>query len=279
MSEAAVVELAQATANAVGEVLGSFGAPIVVGEARIIAKEANPLEALPLPAVVSSVSYIGGVSGGNVLALTAMGARKLAAVMGAEDDGSAGDEISELALSAVSEAANQTLAAAAAATSAVLGREVNISPPTTHQVTELEGAPDDDGAAYVTSVVITIDSEPGRLVQLIPQAFVMRMAAAFEGAGAPEGGAADRGANAGGGPKTLSASWLHQTPLRLDVELGRVRLRADEVVGLYDGAIVTLDRSVNDPIEMHVNGVPFASGRLLLHEGQWAVVIEALQHE
>ena len=274
-TEAAVVELAQATANAVGDVLGGFGAPIVVGEARIIAKEANPLEALPLPAVVSSVSYVGGVSGGNVLALTAMGARKLAAVMGAEDDGSAGDEISELALSAVSEAANQTLAAAAAATSAVLGREVNISPPSTHQVTELEGAPDDDGAAFVTSVSISIDDEPGRLVQLIPQAFVVRLAAAVEGMGGHDGDLAGRA----GGPGTLSADWLHQTPLRLDVELGRVRLRADEVVGLYDGAIVTLDRSVNDPIEMNVNGVPFASGRLLLHEGQWAVVIEALQHE
>jgi flagellar motor switch protein FliN/FliY len=271
-AEEAVVELAQATANAVGEVLGGFGVSVDLGVARIIDRESDPLEALPLPAVVSSVSYVGGVSGGNVLALTSAGARRLATAMGAGEDTGAGGQLNPLALSAVSEAANQMLAAAAAATAAVLGREVDVAPPSTHQMSEAGGPVESEQAAYVTSVTLTVDDEEGRLVQLVPQAFVLRMEAALEGRHTEPPAGAAGGADA----DALSSTWLLDTRLRLDVELGRTRLGADDILTLGDGAIVTLDRLATDPIDLRVNGVPFASGRLLLDDGQWAIRIDTL---
>lgn len=268
----AVLELSAKTASAVAEVLGSFGVTVELGRPALVARESNPLAGLPVPAVISSVSYVGGVSGGNVLGLTAAGARRLAVAMGLPEEAEEG-ELSDLALSAVSEAANQMLAAAASATAAVLGREIDISPPSTQQVAEEAGAPiESDQAAFVTSVTLTIEGEDGRLVQMVPQAFVLRMEAALDGLQA-EGEADDPGAADG---DALASSWLLETPLTLDVELGRAFLSADEIVALRDGAIVGLDRLASDPIDLLVNGVPFASGRLLLDDGQWAVRIDAL---
>ena len=270
-AEEAILELATATAKAVGEVLGGFGVPVETGTPRIIDREADPLAGLPLPAVVSSVSYVGGVRGGNVLALTAAGARRLATAMGAPPEDDSDAELSDLTVSAVSEAANQTLAAAAAATAVVLGREVDLAPPATHQMTEPGGAVDGD-AAFVTSVSLTIDGEDGRLVQFVPQAFVLRMEAALEGR--HDDPPADEIADVEN--PALAAGWVLDTTLRLDVELGRARLSADEILGLYDGTIVTLDRLAGDPIDLRVNGLPFAKARLLLDDGQWAVRIEEL---
>jgi len=268
-AEEAVLELAQATAKAVGDVLSGFGVTVEIGTSRSIPRDADPLAALPLPAVISSVSYVGGVSGGNVLALAAAGGRKLATAMGAGEEDSEGGGLSDLALSAVSEAANQTLAAAASATAAVLSREVDLAPPSTHLMTEAGAPLDSEQAAFVTSTSLTIEGEEGRLVQFVPQAFVLRMEAAL---GSRDSELADVDEQ----DTPLSSTWVLDTRLRLDVELGRTHLSADEIIDLGDGAIVTLDRLANDPIDLRVNGLPFATGRLLLEDGQWAVRIEAI---
>ncbi len=266
-AEQAIIELAQATANAVGEALRGFGVEAEIGTARIIAREVDPLEALPLPAVVSSVSYVGGVRGGNVLALTAAGARRVATAMGAGEEGQTGGALSALALSAVSEAANQMLAAAAAATAAVIGREVELAPPETNQMTEAGGPLESEQAAYVTSASFTVEGEEGRFVQLVPQAFVLRMEAALEGLHTEP---------VVNDASSIASGWLLDTTLRLDVELGRTHLSADEILCLYHGTVVGLDRLANDPVDLHVNGLPFARGRLLLDGGQWAVCIDEL---
>jgi flagellar motor switch protein FliN/FliY len=48
-------------------------------------------------------------------------------------------------------------------------------------------------------------------------------------------------------------------------------------VDLASGAIVPLDRRATDPIDLYVNGMPFARGRLVLvDESDWAVRIESI---
>src|SRR5689334_21635098 len=135
-AEQALEHLTNQTAQAVAETLQMYcGEEITVTGISDVPRGTNPLGALGMPGVVSNVSYLEGVSGGNMFAVTAEGAKTLAATMmgGAlEDDGS---DVPELALSAVGEAANQMLAAAAAATSKVLGEEVEIDPPQTRVVT------------------------------------------------------------------------------------------------------------------------------------------------
>jgi flagellar motor switch protein FliN/FliY len=260
--------LAEATARAIADVLIGAGVPDVeTGKPGIVERGSNPLEILPMPAVISRVAYVGGVSGGNVFATTVKGANQIAAAMGAGNDPGDG-ELSDIAQSAFEEAANQMLSSAAGATAAVLGRTVEVGPPDTTVVTE---APDvtDVAAPHMTRVSLTVAGETCLFVQLIPQVFVMRMTAAF----AEKDSLAFDGAVNG---PAVAPTWVHDTRLRLDAELGTAHLTADEVLGLADGAVVVLDRAVDDPIELFVNGMRYGHGRLLLDDDEWAVVIEEL---
>jgi flagellar motor switch protein FliN/FliY len=269
MSVEPQLDLAEATARAIADVLTSFGVgPVEVGKPGIVERGSNALEILPMPAVISKVAYIGGVSGGNIFATSVTGANQIAAAMGAGNDATDPD-LSDLAQSAFEEAANQMLSSAAGATGAVLGRTVDVGPPETSIVTM---APDmaDVAAQHTTRVSLTVAGETCLFVQLIPQSFVMRMSAALK-----DNDSLSYDEDALRGP-TLDDGWVHETLLRLDAELGSARLTADEVLGLQSGAVVVLDRAVDDPLELFVNGVPYGSGRLLLDDGEWAVKIEEI---
>ena len=63
--------------------------------------------------------------------------------------------------------------------------------------------------------------------------------------------------------------------MRVWAELGRASMPTAEVVGLPTGAVVELDRSPDEPIDLYVNGRRFATGRLVVVDGNdWAVRIE-----
>ena len=174
-AEQALDQLTQSTAQAVVDTLQMFcGEEIAIAGQTVVPRGTNPLGALEFPAVVAGIQYLDGVSGGNLFAITAEGAKKIAAqMMGGEleDDG---QDVPELALSAVGEAANQMLAAAAAATAKVLGEEVEIDPPQIRVVADAEEAmADQPMTQHVTSVSFSVLGEPCRLVQLIPQSFIV----------------------------------------------------------------------------------------------------------
>ena len=70
---------------------------------------------------------------------------------------------------------------------------------------------------------------------------------------------------------------LHDVSLRVWAELGRARLPIGRAVGLAPGAVLELDRGVDDPVDLYVNGRRLALGRLLLTEdGEWAVRVESI---
>jgi flagellar motor switch protein FliN len=280
-AEHALDQLTASTANAVAETLQMFcGDGVEMTGSTIVPRGTNPLGALEFPVVMSNISYLDGVSGGNIFAITAEGAKKIAAnMMGGEleDDG---NEIPELALSAVGEAANQMLAAAAAATAKVLGEEVEIDPPQTRIVTDAEEAmADQPMTQHVTSVSFSVLGEPCRLVQLIPQSFIVKMQFALqERAGEID---TDEAGADGEGPAehVPNGDWLRESKLKLSVELGRAQMNASKAVGLPPGAIVELNRQADEPVDLFVNGAPFARGRLLLVGGtDWAVRIESFHN-
>jgi flagellar motor switch protein FliN len=75
---------------------------------------------------------------------------------------------------------------------------------------------------------------------------------------------------------TISPELLLDVGLRVSAELGRARMAVSAAVGLPNGAIVELDRSHDEPIDLYVNGRHFGTGRLLIVDGEWAVRIESV---
>jgi flagellar motor switch protein FliN/FliY len=278
-SEAALLRLAQSTSEAVSGVLEMFAAgQIEAGDVAVLEADGGPLQGLPFPAVATSVSYVDGVTGGNLFVMTLEGARRLAgAMMGSPDvappvEGTA--ELAELEASAVSEAMNQMMASAAGAISGVLGTEVEIGTPELRTFATADEAVDAYPATpHMVRAAFSVCGEPCRLVQLVPNAFVVRMTQALDELSAvasPEGGAA--AARGGAGGPSLAG-----IPVRVWAELGRASMPTAEVVGLPAGAVVELDRGADEPIDLYVNGRRFATGRLMVVDGSdWAVRIETV---
>jgi flagellar motor switch protein FliN len=271
--EEALVQLAESTADAVDGVLQMFApGQIERGPAGVVAAGQSPFSMIATPAVATNVTYAGGVTGGNVFVIALAGARKLAAaMMGAEPSTDGGDELSELELSAVGEAANQMMAAAAAATSQVLGEEVEIAAPETRFLPTAEAADASfPHTAHAVAVSFKVLDEPCRLVQLVPNAFVVRMTRALN-----ERGAESAPAAAGVAADAPSDS-IRDVPVRVWAELGRTRLPFGQLVGLANGAVVELEEGADDVVGVYVNGRSYATGRLLVVDGDWAVRIEAV---
>jgi flagellar motor switch protein FliN/FliY len=274
----ALGRLGQSTAEACIGVLEMFAAgKVSLGEVTTLDDSKSAFDGVPVPAVAMAVSYVDGVTGGNVFLITLDGARLLAASMMGMDQPEDPDatELSELELSAVSEAMNQMMASAAAATSVVLGTEVEIGTPETKTFTAADAIADAyPKTPHAVRTAMSICGEPARLVQLVPNAFVVRMSSALDDLGAEIPGA-PAVAGSPAGVTTAAAPSLAGIPVRVWAELGRARMPSAQIVGLPTGAVVELDKQADDAIDLFVNGTHFATGRLVVVDGtDWAVRIE-----
>jgi flagellar motor switch protein FliN/FliY len=275
-SNEALIRLATSTGAAIEGVLSMLvGDAFERGEPSVVPEGTAPLHSIAVPAVATNVSYVDGVRGGNVFVVTALGARRLAALMMGEEPPEAGEsELTELELSAVGEAMNQMMAAAAAATGTALGQEVEIGAPETHFFpTEAAATDAFDTAPYAVSTTFVVCGEPARFVQLVPQAFVVQITRALADLDAEA--MADDADDVGAG--TVPGRALTAVPVRVSAELGRFRMGIGRAVGLPAGSVVTLDAPAEDPVALLVNGRLFGRGRLLVGEdGEWAVRVEEL---
>lgn len=272
-------ELGASTAAAAAAALRTYAPDdVIVGDVRVLDPDTHPLAGVSFPAVATDVLYVDGVTGGNVFVMTPTGARRLACAMtGADPDaGDADGPLDELERSAVGEAMNQMMAAAAAATSGVLGIDVEISPPRTKHLAVPRDA---DGlyepAPHAATIAFSVLGEPCRLVQLVPNAIVVRMARALDDRGAelPGGTSGDPTVAA----RPLTAAALVDVEVDVWVELGRTRMPAGQLVGTPAGGVVALDRMAEDPVDLYVGGLRFGTGRLVVVDGsEWAVRIETV---
>lgn len=286
----ALTRLGASTAEAVAQVLEMFAPGSVQrGDVTVIPEGQSPFANVARGSIASSVSYVDGVTGANILVLTPAGARGLAAAMGApasEDGETTGEQLSELEMSAIAEASNQTMAAAAAAIGVVLGQEIEISTPDTRVLDDPGSAADIYGTApHAISTTFLIDTEACRLIQLVPAAFVVRMARAIDDASAVHAGAQPSGKGAAAGSDATPHSValeevLGGINLRVWAELGRSRMPLGSALGLPVGAVLDLDRSADAPVDLYVNGVRFARGQLFVtDDGEWAVSLDALESQ
>ena len=271
----ALVQLAEATAEAVDGVLQQFAPGATErGPAGVVVSGQSPFAMIVTPAVAANVSYVDGVTGGNVFVIALAGARKLAAaMMGTDPSADEAGDLSELELTAIGEAANQMMAAAAAATGEVLGEEVEIASPETRFLQTADAADAEFAqTAHATTVSFKVLGEPCRLVQLVPNSFVVRMTRAL----ADRQSEAPAGSVAADNAVDLASDSIRDVPVRVWAELGRTRLPLGQLVGLASGSVVELEESADDAVGVYVNGKHYASGRLLLVDGDWAVRIDTV---
>lgn len=114
------------------------------------------------PCVFIHISYIDGISGNNVLILKEHDVKVITDLMMGGDGSNTEGELTELHLSAISEAMNQMMGSAATSLSSMLDKKVDISPPTA-SVVDLNDSIDDVAVSSFLS---------GELVQV---AFSMRI--------------------------------------------------------------------------------------------------------
>ena len=282
-SEEALLELAGSTAEAMMGVLEMFCPGAATSHPPRLSGEAEEaLADAPVPGLAASIAYVDGVTGGNVFLIPLEGAHRLATVMmgGAPDDPVEEGDLTELEHSAVGEAMNQMMAAAAAATSKVLGYEVEIAPPKILPTGGEDLAAAFTGTAHSTTIPFEVCGQACRFVQLVPQTFVVRMRGALaERTVEPvnPGDAFDDATRA-----AMHAS-LANTSVRVSAEVGRARLPVDRLIDLPVGTVIDLDREADEPIDVYVNGRRFATGRLeLTADREWAVRVERIlqvEHE
>jgi flagellar motor switch protein FliN/FliY len=276
----ALVRIGASTAEAVAQVLEALVPGTVTrGDVTVHSGNGSPFGTIEADSVLAGVSYVGGGSGANIFIAPPASARALASHMGAPAPESEDEPLSELELSAVSEAAQQMMASSAAAVGVVIGEEVEISPPRTQTVTDAAAADELYGSSpYATTTGFSIAGAPCRLVQLIPSAFVTKISNALEklADAAPSLGRADAPGDPPVGISVQEA--LAGVGLRVWAELGRTRLPLGDTLGLPLGAVVELDRATEEPVDLYVNGLRFAHGQLLVgDDGNWAIKIDELE--
>jgi flagellar motor switch protein FliN/FliY len=274
-TEQTLDRLAGATSAAILGVLEMLaGAQSVQpGAIHVLPEGADPLAGVTAPVVAANVGFVDAVEGENVMVLPTAAVRGLAAAMMGMPPEQSDDPLSELELSAAGEAMNQLMSAAAAATGNLLGQEVDIAPPDTRVVAtqaELAAVCSVEGAAV--SATFSIFDAPCRLVHLVPPAFVLALTRALGGGAQEEGG----GGRGGSRDEPLRQAAL-DVPVRLWAELGRAQMPIARAVSLAQGAVVELDREADAPIELYVDGMRFATGRLVVtDEGELAVSLETV---
>jgi flagellar motor switch protein FliN/FliY len=266
-----LMQIGESTADAVMGVLQIFcpePGQITKGLVAAVPNGTHPMEGIPVPSVATGVSFVDGVTGGNVFVMPMKGARRLAAAMMGEalpedDDG----ELSELDESAVAEAMNQMMSAAAMAASKVLGKEVEISIP---EIKRFDDAKDAvaayDTTPYAVTAQFSILGQPCRLCLFVPNAFIVRMNRALSEM------TTEYTSDYTDGPLS---TLVRDVPLRLWAELGRVRMPLARLVGLPPSAVVGVAHEVDEPIDLYVDDMCFAQGRLVVtDDSEWAVRIE-----
>lgn len=274
----ALIRIAASTAEAIVQTLEHIApGQVTRGDVSIVADDVSPFAQITPGSAAAGVSYVDGATGANVFVAPPETVRVLAAGMGVElgDTTDGGAEVGELELSAIAEAANQMMSAAAGALGVVLGQEVQISPPTTKLIDVSATAEALFGTApHATSTSFTVAGAPCRLIQLIPSGFVMRVARALEDLDEPLR-SGDRTASTAGLTETLS-----EIKVRVWAELGRTALPFRDALELPLGSVVELDRAVEAPVDLYVNGLRFAHGRLMVSDDErWVFCLDELLAE
>ena len=134
------------------------------------------------PCVFIHISYIEGIDGNNILILKEQDVKIITDLMMGGDGSNTESELSELHLSAISEAMNQMMGSAASSLSSMLERKVDISPPSASLVDLNDTIDNDIIASFLESKIVQVafdmkigDLIDSQIMQLYPVEFAKEL--------------------------------------------------------------------------------------------------------
>lgn len=140
------------------------------------------------PCVFIHISYIDGIDGKNVLILKEQDVKVITDLMMGGDGSNTDGELTELHLSAISEAMNQMMGSAATSLSSMLDKKVDISPPTASLVDLNDSIDDADLSSFLKGEVVQVafdmkigDLVDSQIMQLYPVEFAKELYKKFIG--------------------------------------------------------------------------------------------------
>ncbi len=138
------------------------------------------------PCVFIQIRYTAGLDGSNIMVLKEQDVHVITDLMMGGDGSNVHGELGELQLSAISEAMNQMMGAAATSMSTMLGKMIDISPPEASRVDLKELSNGDDIASFLAGTFVKIsfrmqidDLVDSTIMQLYPIEFARSLYETF----------------------------------------------------------------------------------------------------
>ncbi len=261
-----------------------------------------------MPYLVVNVGYSEGFSGHNLFILKLDDVKIMTDIMmGGDGQPDLEAELSELHISAISEAMNQMMGGMSTSMAEMFNRMVNITPPVTNVVQlsdeQLQAVFPDDGNELV-NISFKMEIEglvDSRIMQLMPLAFSKSLVG--ELVGVPEPPAkkpAEKPAPAPASPAPQPAQAVNarpislpsfdepgasqaivensidlilDVPLLITVELGQCRKTIKEIMDINVGSVIALDKLAGEPVDVVANGKAVAKGEVIVVDENFGIRI------
>ncbi len=145
------------------------------------------------PCVFIQIRYTAGLDGSNIMVLKEQDVKVITDLMMGGDGSNTEGELGELHLSAISEAMNQMMGAAATSMSTMLGKMIDISPPEASRIDLQDFTKGDDIASFLAGTFVKIsfrmqidDLVDSTIMQLYPIDFARSLYDTFMSSQMPE---------------------------------------------------------------------------------------------
>jgi flagellar motor switch protein FliN/FliY len=259
-------------------------------------------KSMTIPNMVLQVKFLKGLEGANVLLIGVPDASIIASLMMGGDGKNPKTDLSEMEISAVSEAMNQMIGSASTSLATILSRSIDISPPSTQiwdsstdiEVEGLEFNQPIVRVGFRMTVEDLIDSE---IMQIFSLKTVKQITDCLLGESteapvktepssppvSPEANLAKeimeqpqpqqvsvqkpifgeiQDSSIQANPQNIDL--IMDVPLEFSVLLGRTKRTIRQVLSLSPGSVVELDKLAEEPLEVYVNGKLIAHGEVVV---------------
>lgn len=269
-------------------------------------------ESFDIPNVCIEVRFMNGLAGANLLVLKVPDAEIIADLMMGGKGDKKTEELSEIQMSAVSEAMNQMIGTAATSMATMFSREVNISPPDAHiwdnRSQKLSQYIDQDDELVQISFRLTIGKLVDSIIMLLlsmdaAKEVIDAMTAAYKDTPAPAQEekkqvdeakpAPEKKENVKQNkedvqvhkaeftplqevkqePKPRNIDLILDVPIEISVILGKSNKTIKDILELNNGSLIELDKLVEEPVDILVNGKMVAQGEVVVVNENFGVRI------